>query len=113
MVEATSHLVPEGGKGAIPLARLSPGPGPILALNRSTEDPQDGDRNGMADPALVFPGAHVQGVMSAVLNTPIQTDQLQQTCRIGLIGCEAGDDPDGFDFLFAPLSSRMRSTRAS
>ncbi len=103
LVEATAHSVPEGGKGAIPLARLAAGPGPILPLHGSPEDAQDGDRDGMTNPALVLPRAHIQRIMSAVFDAPIQSSQFQQTRRIGLGGGQAGNDPDGFDFLFATL----------
>ena len=103
MVEATTHLVTESGEGAVPLSMLTPSPGAILSLNGSTENAQDCNRNGMANPASVFSGAHVQGVMGAVLDAPIQTDQFQQPCGIGLIGRQAGDNPDCFDFLFAPF----------
>ena len=103
VVEATTHSVTEGGEGAVPLARLASRPSAILSLHGATQDPQHGDRNRVANPALVLPSAHVQWVMRAVFNAPIQTNQFQQPGRIGLISPQAGKDPNGFDFLFASL----------
>ncbi len=101
LVDATAHSVAVGGKGAIPRPWLSPSPGAILALHHSAKNAEHGDRDRVTNPALVFPRAHVQWVMSSVFDAPIQTNQFQQTSRVGFIRREAGNDPDGFDFLFA------------
>ena len=103
LVEATTPSVAEGWNGAVPLARLAPRPGALLSLHRSAQNPEPGDGDRVAHPALVLPGAHVQRVMRAVFKAPIQTNPFPQAGRIGWVGRQAGNAPDGFDFWFTPL----------
>ncbi len=101
MIETAAHFGEESGTSAIAGAWLAAYPGPRLSLDGTTKKAQDGGRDGMADQTTVFAGADVQWVVGAVFDAPVLTHQFQEAGRVGLGRREAGDDPDGFDFLTA------------
>jgi hypothetical protein len=67
----------------------------------------------VAHSALVFGTADVQAVVGAVFDAPILPGQLQESRGVGFLRVQAGDQSDGFDFLFAvfefanPIQSRQ------
>ena len=69
-------------------------------MNGSAHYPQHCCRNRVAHSALVLGGGDIQTIMQTVLNAPILADQFQQSGRIGFVGTQAGDHPDGLRFFF-------------
>lgn len=103
MPESAAHFGQEGGIGAITGSGLATHPGAGFTVDGATENAQNRGRDGVADPAAVFPGADIQRVMGAILDAPVLTHQFQEACGIGLRCRQTGNDPDGFDLLPAVL----------
>ena len=99
--ETSAHFGKEGWTGAITGAWLATYPGPGFSLDGAAEKAEDGGRDRMADATTVFTGADIQRVVGAVFDAPVLAHQFQEARRIGLRRRQAGDDPDGFDFLTA------------
>ena len=103
----------EGRTSALACPALAASPIPIISLYGEAQDAQHGRGHRVAHPAPVFSGAHVQAVMPAVFNAPILAGQFEPASGTGRLGTQTGDQPNGLDFLLAPLSSRMRARRAT
>jgi len=68
------------------------------------EQAQSKGRWGVADPALIFPQRHVQGVMQAALDDPVAPFEFEKAQRIQLLEGEAADEIDDFSGLFTLAS---------
>lgn len=102
-VDAPAHLLFKGVSGALACSGLVPRPLPVFALHGSAHDAQDGRGHRTSHPAAVFAGADIQAVMQAVFDAPILAGQLEQAGGVGLLGAQAGDEPDRLHLLFAAL----------
>jgi hypothetical protein len=89
----------KGGTSTVARFALAARPGSILALDRSPEDAQNCSRDRVAHSATVFPVADVQAVMGTIFNAPVLPSQFEQTCYVGLVLGQAGDEPNRFNFL--------------
>ena len=68
-------LYPVGG-GGFALGTTS-GPDMFEGVGETAEEAQDGGRVGLANAALVLPAGHIQGMVSAVFDTPALLFQTQ------------------------------------
>jgi hypothetical protein len=91
----------EDGTGAVAGFTLAARPGSVFPPHGTSQDSQDGGCNRVSHAAPILAGAGIQAQMRAALDHPVLTDPLEQPDRVGLFRTQAGDHPNGFDFLFA------------
>ena len=100
-VDTSAHLLCERWAGAIARLGLTPRPGSVFSLNGSSQDAEHRRGHGVTDSAAILSSTHVQAVMKSVFDAPVLADQFEQSLGIGLVRAQAGNDPDGLDFLLA------------